>query len=276
MILKQIHGQWVLRLFLCLWVAGCQFVPGTQRSQLRILPLADEMRIGLNAWNTTLKGMDLISQGPEYDRVQSVGRRVAVAAEALYPEPSKHFEWEFVLVDDPKTVNAWALPGGKSAVYSGLLPFTKDDASLAIVMGHEVAHAIAGHGAERMSQNLLFGLGLSTVDAALGGKVEKGAMTAERHDSLMQALSGAGTLGVLLPYSRTHESEADHLGLFIAAAAGYDPRAAIGLWRRMTQSNEAPPEFLSTHPSEETRIQKLQALMPEALSFYKQSKHADH
>jgi len=246
-------------------LCACATVPGTGRSQLRLMPLGQEMSLGAQAYEEALQDTRRIGAGPQYDMVQRVGRRVAEAAKDLYPDPALSFDWEIVLLDEPSVANAWALPGGKSAVYSGLLPITRDEDGLAIVVGHEVAHAIAHHGVERMSQEMIVDLGMTFAGRSLAD------VSPEKRELLMEALGIGVNVGALLPFSRSHESEADHLGLFLAAAAGYDPRAAIGLWERMASvhSGGRPPEFLSTHPSEETRIARLQELMPEAMEIYR-------
>jgi predicted Zn-dependent protease len=212
-----------------------------------------------------MKGAKLIKSGPQYDMVQRVGKAIAAAAEHLYPDPSRDFHWEVSLIDDPKTVNAWCLPGGKIAVYTGLLPVTQDEAGLAVVVGHEVGHAVARHGGERMSQSMMVELGLNVADASMTK------MTSAQKDSVMTALAGVGTYGVLNPFSREQEAEADELGLYMAAYAGYDPHAAIGLWTRMGQTGgKSPPELLSTHPSDEHRLEHMQELMPKAMEKYEQ------
>jgi metalloendopeptidase OMA1, mitochondrial len=184
-----------------------------------------------------------------------VGQRIAAAAK------KPDFKWEFTVIDEPKTINAFCLPGGKVAVYTGLLPVTKDDNGLAVVMSHEVAHALARHGQERMSEQMLVGLGESA--AAIAGiiKTPQG----------MQAVEAAYGIGRGLPHSRSQESEADHIGLILMAEAGYDPRGAVPFWERMRQASGdgKPPEFLSTHPSDETRIKRIQEQLPEALQHYK-------
>ena len=174
------------------------------------------------------------------------------------------FEWEFILIEDEKTPNAWCMPGGKVAFYTGILPYTKDDTGVAVVMGHEVAHALAQHGNERMSQGLLVNLGGATLAKALETKPE---MTR----NLWLGAFGLGTqVGVLLPYSRKHESEADRIGLILMAKAGYDPNQAVAFWERMSQSGgQAPPEFLSTHPANATRIADLKKHLPEAMTHYR-------
>ncbi|MBC8328420.1 MAG: M48 family metallopeptidase [Planctomycetes bacterium] len=252
-------------LLLVVLAAACATVPGTGRRQLKLMSLDQEMTLGREAYSEAMSSSPVIQSGADYEMVQRIGERVARAARKLYPNPARSFDWEINLIDEPRTVNAWALPGGKSAVYSGLLTITGDEDSLAVVVGHEVAHAIAHHGAERMSQQM----GLS------GGMIVAGLILQEKETdpdkaaTIMAALGVGSTLGVMLPFSRLHESEADELGLYIAAAAGYDPRASIGLWERMASAGgDGPPEFLSTHPSEETRIQRLRKAMPKAMRYY--------
>ena len=192
-----------------------------------------------------ISGDDALNQ-----RVQGVGRRIAAV--------SGHPEWDrqFTLFDNPEP-NAFALPGGKVGVYTGLFKVAQNDAQLAAVMGHEVGHAIARHGAERMSQGILTQLGGVAVGAATGSQ------------TYVDLYSQAATLGVILPYSRGQESEADEIGLMLMAEAGYDPREAVKLWQNFEAlGGERPPEFLSTHPAEGTRIERLQELMPEALEVY--------
>lgn len=248
--------------------AACSTVPGTNRSQLMMVPMSVEMSLGASGYQETLTEAKVITSGKDYDMVQRVGKRISDAANRLYPEIASQFDWQIVLLDDPQTVNAWCMPGGKMAVYSGLLPITKDEDSLAVVVGHEVSHAVARHGGERMSQELVFQAGL------LGASASMSDMDPGERDQILQALVGVGTIGAILPFSRKHESEADELGLYLAADAGYDPRSAIGLWERMGASSkgEKPPEFLSTHPSDTTRIAHLQECMPQALSYYEEAK----
>ena len=254
-----------------LLLSACAEVPGTHRHQLMMVPMSVELSLGDDGYRQTLAESKVITSGPDYEMVQRVGQRISAAAVHLYPERSSEFKWEIVLLDDPKTANAWCMPGGKMAVYSGLLPITRDEDSLAVVVGHEVSHAVARHGAERMSQTLALDAGLMAASASMSD------MDAQKRDNIMLALVGVSTLGAILPYSRKHESEADELGLYVAADAGYDPHAAIGLWERMEADSKgsAPPEFLSTHPSSASRIEHLQECMPQALAYYEasQSRH---
>ena len=173
------------------------------------------------------------------------------------------FDWEFNLIDDPKTVNAWCMPGGKVAFYTGIMPICKDETGVAVVMGHEVAHAIANHGRERMSQQMIAQYGLGTLSAVLGQNPGAG------KDLLMQAVGAGASVG-MLKFSREHESEADHMGLIFMAMAGYDPNAAPAFWERMSSGGgNEPPEFLSTHPSHSTRIEDLKGWIPQAMKHYK-------
>jgi len=202
--------------------------------------------------------------------VKRVGGRIQKALEDYCAAEGKEdklegYEWEFNLVED-KSVNAWAMPGGKVVVYTGILSVTQTEAGLAVVLGHEIAHAYARHGGERMTQGLAVQLGGMAISEAL-------ATQPEQTQSLFQQAYGLGSqVGILLPFSRTHENEADHLGLIFMAMAGYDPQEAVTFWQRMAKASEGrdkPPEFLSTHPAEQTRIGKIQSLVPEAMKYYR-------
>jgi predicted Zn-dependent protease len=200
--------------------------------------------------------------------VKRIGGRIQGAVERYFKgkgiESSlSGYQWEFNLVED-KQVNAWCMPGGKVVVYTGILPVTKTEEGLAVVMGHEIAHAVAEHGNERMSQGMLAQLGGVALDVAMKDKPQQ---TRE----LWQSAFGLGAqVGVLLPFSRTQESEADELGLTFMAMAGYNPQEAVTFWQRMSANSggKAPPELLSTHPSDETRIRQIQEHMPEAMKYY--------
>jgi predicted Zn-dependent protease len=231
-------------------VAACAQAPVTGRNQLILLPESQDADMGLQAYQQ-IKQEEKVSRDTALnERVQTVGRRIA--AVSGHPE----WDWQFTLFDNPEP-NAFALPGGKVGVYTGLFKVAQNDAQLAAVMGHEVGHAIARHGAERMSQGILAQLGGVAVGAATGSQ------------AYVDLYSQAATLGVILPYSRGQESEADEIGLMLMAEAGYDPREAIKLWQNFEAlSGERPPEFLSTHPAEGTRIERLRELMPKALEVY--------
>lgn len=241
---------------------GCTKVAGTGRNQLNFMSLEEEATLGDEAYAETLAGRKIVKDGPDAERVRRIGTNIADAARRLHPEVAGDFAWQFTLVDEPQTVNAWALPGGKCAVYTGLLPVADTDERLAVVMGHEVAHAIARHGAERMSQQMALEIAL----AGAGAGLSLASMSPAAQQAAMAALGIGTEVGVSLPYSRLQENEADEIGLMLSAEAGYDPRQAIELWRRMEAAGgDAPPEFLSTHPSNSTRIERLGKLMPEAV-----------
>jgi predicted Zn-dependent protease len=239
-------------------LAGCATVPYTNRPQFNIISHAQEYKLGLQAYQETLAKAKLSGDIQATAMVARVGARIAAAADR--PD----FDWQFNLIEAPDTVNAFCLPGGRVAVYTGILQVTGNEEGLAVVMSHEVAHALAHHGAERMSQGELVNLGGAALQAGMSNKdpaVQKGVLSA----------FGLGTnVGVLLPFSRTHEAEADHIGLILMAKAGYDPRAALAFWQRMEAvGGKKPPEFLSTHPADATRVKKIQDELPEALTYYK-------
>ena len=241
-------------LSLALAVAACAQAPVTGRQQLILLPESQDAQMGLQAYQQ-IKEESRVSRDPALNRrVQEIGRRIAKVS------PHPEWDWEFTLIENDEP-NAFALPGGKVGVHTGLFRVAENDAQLAAVIGHEVAHAIARHGAERMSQGLLAqGLGAIAVGTGVNPQV-------------VDLAAQAATLGVILPYSRTQEAEADHIGLLYMAQAGYDPREAIKLWQNFNAlGGDRPPEFLSTHPAPGSRIDRLQELMPEALEVYERSR----
>jgi len=241
--------------------AGCTTVPYTNRSQLMLMSESDDMQLGAAAYQQVLKKEPVVHDPQITAVVTRVGRRIAAAADK--PE----YQWEFTVIDDPKQANAFCLPGGKVAVYTGIFPIARDEAGLAAVIGHEVAHALARHGAERMSTGTLLQVGAVGVAVAAGASGAGGAT----QQAIMQAYGLGSTVGIALPFSRSQESEADHIGLILMAKAGYDPDAAIGLWQRMAAAERsgAPPEWLSTHPSPETREKDLRLWLAEAKQYYK-------
>ncbi|MEO8541748.1 MAG: M48 family metallopeptidase [bacterium] len=263
-----IAGAGLLLIGLCVFAlflycrAEEQTVPVTGRTQKVAMSEKDQAKLGADAYAQVLneQASEVVRGGPEADMVQRVGERIAAAAD----DPG--YDWEFTLLEDPE-VNAWCLPGGKVAVYSGILAVTQDENGLAVVMAHEIAHAIAQHGAERMLQEQLTQVGLTAVSTTLGG-------ISPQAQGAVLALFGAGAqYGVLLPFSRDMESEADHIGLIYMARAGYDPEAAVALWQRMADQRKSPevPEYTSTHPSDATRIKDLQKWMPEAQKEYEKA-----
>ena len=248
--------------------SGCSSVPITGRSQLNLLPESEMMGMSLTAYQEFLRQNQVLpASDARAAQVRRIGDRLAQAATSYLTDVGAAdrvagFQWEFNTVNDP-TVNAWCMPGGKVVVYTGILPVTQDEAGLAVVMGHEIAHAIARHGNERMSQAL----------AIQGAGMTLEALTASKpgltRDLFLQSYGIGSQLG-MLAYSRKHETEADKMGLVFMAMAGYDPRSAPAFWQRMAAGGGAePPEFLSTHPSDETRVHDLEAYMPEALKYFK-------
>ena len=246
---------------------SCSTVPLTGRSQLNMIPDSEMLAMSFQQYGQFLNENPRSTNQANVDMVRRVGLNIQIAVEEYMAQNNlsenlEGYSWEFNLVENDQ-VNAWCMPGGKVVVYSGILPITQDEAGLAVVMGHEIAHALAEHGNERMSQQLLQQAG------AIGLMV---AMKDEpvQTQALWMTVYGVGTtVAVMLPYSRTHESEADHLGLIFMAKAGYDPQKAPEFWQRMSAGKGGePPEFLSTHPSDQTRINDLNSWMPEAMNYY--------
>jgi predicted Zn-dependent protease len=225
-----------------------------------LVPEDQELALGAQSYEETLKTAKLSTDPAAVAMVRRAGARIA----KISARPD--LAWEYNLIEDPKTVNAFCLPGGKVAVYSGILPVTKNEAGLAVVLGHEIAHAIAKHGAERMSQQMLMVVGQASLEVALREK------PAQSRAIFMAAYGLGAQYGVALPFGRGQESEADHIGLIYMARAGYDPREAVAFWKRMEAAGGSqPPEFLSTHPSHDRRISDLEKWMPEAVAEYDKS-----
>lgn len=256
---------WITCSLLAATLIACATVPETDRKQVLLISKDQEAGLGLSEFDKLKKSTPVSKDRQVNDMVKRVGERVAAVSQL------RDAKWEFVVFDQPDTANAFCLPGGKVGIFTGILPVTKDEAGLAAVIGHEVAHAVARHGAERMSQGLLF---------QLGGQVLSQAMQTQSQltQQLISAAYGVGgQVGVLLPYSRKQELEADQLGLLYMARAGYDPRQAVEFWKRFSSYNTQkgggrPPEFLSTHPIDETRIAQLNELMPQALTAYQSAR----
>ena len=253
---------------LLFFVSACQQVAITGRKQFNLVPNAIMNTMSFQSYSEFLGQNKLSSNARQVEMVKGVGLRVQKAVEKYCSENDlssrlKGYDWEFNLVEDP-TVNAWCMPGGKVVVNTGLMPIAKDETGLAVVMGHEIAHAIARHGAERMTQGLIVELGGMGLSKALTNYPD------QTKNLFMKSYSVGTQYGVLLPYSRVHETEADRLGLIFIAMAGYDPRQAIGFWERMAAGNkgDAPPDLLSTHPSDATRIRKIKTFIPEAMQYY--------
>jgi predicted Zn-dependent protease len=252
-----------------LFLSSCTTVPLTGRSQLDFIPGDMMLSMSYQQYGEFMKSNKLSADTQQAQMVKTVGARIQKAVETYLSEHGladriRKYQWEFNLVEG-KEANAFCMPGGKVVIYTGILPMTQNETGLAVVMSHEIAHAIAQHGNERMSQGLLSTLGEYSLAAALQNKP---AQTKQ----LWMAAVGAGTqYGILLPYARVQETEADRLGLIFMAMAGYDPKEAIAFWQRMASAKQGGPdiEFLSTHPSDQTRIRNIQSQIPEAMQYYK-------
>lgn len=256
---KLIIGIFTLGLFF-----SCATNPFTGKKSLNFVSNDELFPSSFQQYGTFIKENKVISGTADARRVESVGMKIKSAAERWLTANGqagylKDYKWEYKLIDS-KEVNAWCMPGGKIVVYSGILPITKDDAGLATVMGHEVSHALANHGAQRMSAAQLQQIG------AVGVAVATGNQSAENQQMWQQYYGLGSQVGVMLPFSRSHESEADKIGLILMAIAGYNPDQAIAFWERMSANSDGnkPPEFLSTHPADATRIANLKRLIPEA------------
>jgi predicted Zn-dependent protease len=255
-----------VNLLLCVvLISGCSTVPITGRKQLKIIP--EQQMIAQSA----VSYAEVISEGPlsknkeQTEQIRRVGERIAAAVETYLAANNQldlieGFNWEFNLIEDDEP-NAWCMPGGKVVFYTGILSYTKDEEGIAVVMGHEIAHAIAGHGTERVTHQII----------QQGGGVLASYFSKDSdfHEAIMMSYGLGSQYLAVLPYSREHESEADHMGLVFMAMAGYNPEVAVEFWQRMgAAGGQKPPEFLSTHPSDATRVRELREHMPEALLYY--------
>lgn len=249
-------------------LGACKTVPLTGRKQVSLIPGSQMNAMAVNQYQQVLSESKVLRGTPEANMVNTVGQKISQAVEQYlrqkgHAEMIKDFKWEFNLIEE-NVANAWCMPGGKVAFYTGILPICQDEAGIAVVMGHEVAHAIANHGSERMSQGLIQQFGGAALQVAIKEQPEK-------TQGLYMAAYGIGSqYGAMLPFSRLHESEADEMGLVFMAMAGYDPREAPKFWERMAANSggSQPPEFMSTHPSNQTRIKDLNANMGEAMKYY--------
>ena len=258
--------RWKIMLVFAVGAAGYYFanqksVPFTGRTQLRTMKPAQEMQLGLQSYQQILRDSKVRASGPIVDKVREIGANIAQAA--AHEDPG--FQWAFNVIDS-KQVNAFALPGGYTAVYTGIIPVAANDDGLAAIMGHEIGHALAHHGAERMAQQNMQRI------VGTGVAMSSGGMDVSAQRTVMGVFGGVSKYGFALPFSRSHESEADYIGLILMARACYDPREAPLLWERMKQasSGASPPEFQSTHPSPETRIADFNKNMPTAIEIYNQ------
>ncbi|MDR1556840.1 MAG: M48 family metallopeptidase [Tannerellaceae bacterium] len=263
--MKQLTGLFIVSLLL---LNSCGSVPLTGRKQVVLVSDQDVLSSSLTQYSNFMKEATLSTNKAQTDKVVRVGKNIAAATEAYMKANGleaeiKNFAWEFNYVKS-EDINAFCMPGGKIVVYEGIMPFATTDDELAAVLGHEVAHAVAKHANERMSQQMLTQYG-----GAILGQAVSGASTTVQN--LAGTVYGLGTeLGIMLPYSRKHEYEADHMGLIFMAMAGYNPQAAITFWTKMAQGKTSSvPEFLSTHPSDVNRVAELQKYLPDALRYYK-------
>ncbi|MCD6460672.1 M48 family metallopeptidase [bacterium] len=261
----------ILLLLIIFFINGCATVPITNRHQLNIMSEQEITASSLQTYNELISNSALSKDKQAKQTLNKVGNRLSKATEELLVELNKsdeinYLDWEFNLIEDKNTANAFCMPGGKIVVYTGILPITKDENGLAAVVGHEIGHAIAKHGNERISHLMIRNMGASI----LANILSQGESTNQTQQLILIAYGLGTQLGAILPYSRLHESEADKLGMIIMAKAGYDPVNAIYLWQRMQEnSNNSIPEFISTHPNSKTRIEQMKAFLPEAEKYYK-------
>lgn len=265
-----LKSKLVLLSILLLLQSSCSPVAITGRKQLNLVPDSIMNSMSYQSYSEFLSQHKQSANIQQTQMVKHIGSRIQKAverycAENNLPDQLAGYEWEFNLIEEPN-VNAWCMPGGKVVVYTGLLPVARTEAGLAVVMGHEIAHAFAKHGAERMTQSLIVEMGGMALSEALAKS------PAQTKDLFMRSYGIGTQVGVLLPYSRVHENEADHLGLIFMAMAGYNPNEAVDFWQRMAASKKgpAPLEILSTHPADSTRIRNIKKLIPEAMKYYRQ------
>lgn len=261
--------QKVLFLLIIITLVACKRVPITGRKQMNLVPEKELITMSKSQYSTFLDEHEVDNVSEEAAMVKRVGQKISDAVD-LYMKSNGHshriegFQWEFNLVDDD-AVNAWCMPGGKVCVYTGILPITQDENGLAVVLGHEVAHAIARHGNERMSQGLLLQMGGTALNVAIANK------SAETQNLFMQAYGIGAQTGLILPFSRKNELESDKLGLVFMQLAGYDATKAADFWKRMAANGSSQPEFLSTHPSDERRVSEISKFL-KSDTFNKHSK----
>jgi|TARA_Y100000385_G_scaffold137630_1_gene143008 predicted Zn-dependent protease len=249
---------------------SCSTVPITERKQLSIIPESRINSQAAAAYENFRSKAKLINKGSQLKKIREIGKKMEFAVSAFFDsqgrkDPTKNFEWDYLLVDNDKVVNAWCMPGGKIAVYTGLLKVTKNTDALSIVMGHEIAHAVARHSVERMSHAMTINLGTTVADIFLGGAINRTRNTVGQNTGL-----DIFQLGIMNPFGRKQETEADYLGLIFASLSGYDVRESVKLWQRMAEKNKGkePPVFLSTHPSSKKRIENLNNWISEVMIKY--------
>ena len=249
---------------------SCTTVPITDRKQLSLIPEARINSQAAAAYENFRRKSKLIIKGSQLNEIREIGKKMEVAVSAFFnqqkkKDPTKNFTWDYVLVDNDKVVNAWCMPGGKIAVYTGLLKVTKNTDALSIVMGHEIAHAVARHSLERMSHAMTINLGTTVADIFLGGAINRTRNTVGQNTGM-----DIFQLGIMNPFGRKQETEADYLGLIFSSLSGYDIRESVKLWERMSSKNKGkePPVFLSTHPSSKKRIDNLSGWISDVMIKY--------
>jgi predicted Zn-dependent protease len=249
---------------------SCSTVPITERKQLSIIPEARINRQAEAAYENFRSKTKIINSGSQLKEIKKIGKKMEVAVSSFFikqgkEDPTKNFGWDYILVDNDKMVNAWCMPGGKIAVYTGLLKVTKNIDALSIVMGHEIAHAVARHSVERMSHAMTINLGTTVADIFLGGAINRTRNTVGQNTGM-----DIFKLGIMNPFGRKQETEADYLGLIFASLSGFDIRESVKLWERMAEKNKGkePPAFLSTHPSSKKRIENLNNWISEVMIKY--------
>ena len=272
--IHNINRRKFIELFGCgccsLVLPSCSTVPITERRQLSIIPESTINRQASAAYETFRSKTKLIPSGKELNKVKDIGKRIEYSVSKFFTDkdgkdPTSNFQWDYILVENDKVVNAWCMPGGKIAIYTGLLKITKNDNALAVVMGHEIAHAVAKHSVERASQALTVNIGTQVADIFLGGAINRTRNTIGKSSGM-----DIFQLGIFNPFGRKQETEADYLGLIFSSLAGYDIRESVKLWERMAAKNKGkePPQFLSTHPSSSTRIDNLNKWITEVIIKY--------
>ena len=264
---KSVKVSHLLVVLTLLTMMACSTVPLTGRRQLSLVPESEMIALSLTEYGKFISSNKLSTDNNKTALVKRVGGRIAKAVEAYMASQGQSsslegYNWEFNLVENP-AVNAWCMSGGKVVVYTGLLQLAQSEAELATVLGHEISHAVARHGSERMSDQMLLQMGGTALSAALAQKPEQ-------TKQLAMAAFGAGSqVGVILPFSRQNEYEADYMGLIFMSMAGYNPNESIGFWEKMSkQGGSKPPEFLSTHPVDANRIARIKEKMPDAMAYY--------
>ena len=258
----------IILLIILLIITTCSRVLISNRRQLNLISNSSMLQMSFDQYGQFLEENVISTDKEKTNMVKHVGKNIQKAVEQYFIENNLedeliNYEWEFNLIES-KEINAWCMPGGKVVFYTGILPLTKDENGLAVVMGHEIAHAIAKHGNERMSQGLMAQVGGVALALAVRERPE------QTQQLWMDAFGAGAQLGVLLPFSRVHESEADHLGLIFMSMAGYNPNHAVSFWQRMSEmkGGQATPEFISTHPSDKNRIAQIEKLLPEVVIYY--------